>query len=286
MTIDIAFSLNQGVMVGMLAALNSVVCNTRTAEALRFNIAVPPDEAADFEAALNHYFPQSPFQWRLATFTPPQYLADYLNHKFQPQTASRQKSRYMQYARLFLGSLFPDLTKVIYLDSDVIVLEDMARLFKGTQLTPATYFAAVPHFFPAIFYFGKPLQAIQEARQFEQAFNSGLIVTDVSHWTTTTYDRMRHYMDWDISYDYKMLNLGDETLLNLMFKQYQPLDARWNRCGYGNIRPLAWLLKKPLKDIAVIHWSGGHHKPWRTANIVYGDIWRRYDLMGTPALSN
>lgn len=276
MTIDIAFSLNKGVMVGMLAALNSVVSNAADPAALRFNIAVPPAETAVFEAALQRYFPDPPFQWRLAGFTPPQYLADYLNNRFKPQSRDRQNSRYMQYARLFLGSLFPDLTKVIYLDADVIVLGDVAQLFEGTQLTPDLYFAAVPHFFPAFFYFGKPFQALGEIRQFEKTFNSGLIVTDVSHWGEATYATMRHYMDWDASYNYRMLNLGDETLLNLMFKHYLHLAPRWNRCGYGNVRPLAWLLKKDLKDVAVIHWSGGHHKPWRTPNIVYGDIWQRY----------
>jgi len=279
MTIDIAFSLNKGVMVGMLAALNSVARNTANPTALRFNIAVPPEEQTEFESALQQCFPDAPFQWRLAGFTPPQYLADYLNNRFKPQNRDRQNSRYMQYARLFLGSLFPDLTKVIYLDADVIVLGDVAQLFESTQLTSDLYFAAVPHFFPAFLYFGKPLKAWSEIRAFEKTFNSGLIVTDVSHWGEATYATMRHYMDWDASYDYRLLNLGDETLLNLMFKHYLHLDARWNRCGYGNMRPLAWLLKKDLKQVAVIHWSGGHHKPWRTPNIVYGDIWRQYAVM-------
>ncbi|NJL45747.1 MAG: hypothetical protein HC922_08565, partial [Leptolyngbyaceae cyanobacterium SM2_3_12] len=42
-------------------------------------------------------------------------------------------------------------------------------------------------------------------------------------------------------------------------------------------------LKKPLTQINVIHWSGGHHKPWKTEGIVYGEIWRRY---ATPRTSS
>jgi lipopolysaccharide biosynthesis glycosyltransferase len=73
-----------------------------------------------------------------------------------------------------------------------------------------------------------------------------------------------------------MLNRGDETLLNVMFKDYIQIDRSWNRCGYGNMQLVAKILKKPLDQINVIHWSVGHHKPWKNPAIVYGDIWQRY----------
>lgn len=34
--------------------------------------------------------------------------------------------------------------------------------------------------------------------------------------------------------------------------------------------------EKTLNQINVIHWSGGHHKPWKNPAIVYGEIWQKY----------
>jgi lipopolysaccharide biosynthesis glycosyltransferase len=276
MKVDIAFSLNSGVILGLLAAMNSIAQNAAQPERLRFSIAVPVSELTWFEKQIQGFFPNPKFEWRLGSFTPPDFLQDYLHSKFAPKTADRATSRYMQYARLFLQTVFSDLGKVIYLDADVVVLGDIATLFDSREFASDRYFAAVPHFYPAILYFGRPFKAIAEVRKFHRSFNSGLIFTDFRYWDEETYRRFRHYMAWDATYSYRMLNLGDETILNLMFKDYIPLDPSWNRCGYGNIRPAAWFLKKNLKEVNLIHWSGGHHKPWRTRNIVYGDIWRKY----------
>jgi len=276
MTYDIAFALNQGIVVALLAAMNSVVQNTAQPERLRINITVPPDEVDLFEQRIREFFPHPVFTWRVHPFTPPDFMRDYIHAKYEPMSPSRRVSRYMQYARLFLHEIFGDVTKVLYLDADVVVLGDVATLFETVEFTPSRYFAAVPHFYPAIFQFGNPLKAISEMLAFQQSFNSGVLFTDYSYWNEDTDKTLHHYLDWDAQCNHGMLNRGDETLLNVMFKNYIQLERSWNRCGYGNVRPLTWLLKRPLDQINVLHWSGGHHKPWKTHRIVYGEVWRRY----------
>jgi lipopolysaccharide biosynthesis glycosyltransferase len=273
---DVAFALNKGIVVGLLAAMNSVVSNTTQPEKLRFNITVPPEEVDFFEGKIATFFPAANFNWRVYPFTPPQFMKDYIHAKYEPMTPTRRVSRYMQYARMFLQDIFPDVAKVLYLDADVVVLGDVANLFETVQFSPDRYFAAVPHFYPAIFQFGNPLKARREMLAFNQSFNSGVLFTDYTYWNEQTDRTFHHYLDWDASCRYGMLNRGDETLLNVMFKDYIPLDHSWNRCGYGNMQLVARLLKKPLDRINVIHWSGGHHKPWKNPTIVYGDIWQRY----------
>lgn len=276
MKYDIAFALNKGIVVALLAAMNSVVKNTAQPEQLRFNITVPPDEVAFFEGQIEQFFAQPVFEWRVRPFTPPQFMADYIHGKFEPMTPTRRVSRYMQYARLFLQDIFEDVTKVLYLDADVVVLGDVATLFETVEFTPSRYFAAVPHFYPAVFQFGNPIKAIPEMRAFKQSFNSGVLFTDYTYWNEETDRILHHYLNWDAECKYGMLNRGDETLLNVMFKDYIQLDKSWNRCGYGNMGLVARLLKKPLSEINVLHWSGGHHKPWKNPKIVYGDIWQKY----------
>ncbi|PSN18648.1 lipopolysaccharide biosynthesis protein [filamentous cyanobacterium CCP5] len=276
MKLDIAFALNKGIVVALLAAMNSVVKNTARPEAIRFNITVPADEVAFFEEQISGFFQQPVFEWRVRPFHPPQFLKDYVSGKFEPMSDTRRVSRHMQYARMFLQEIFEDVTKVLYLDADVVVLGDVAELFDTVTFTPDRYFAAVPHFYPAIFQFGNPFKAIKEILAFKQSFNSGVLFTDYTYWNEETDRIFHHYLDWDAECKYGMLNRGDETLLNVMFKNYIQLDKSWNRCGYGNMRLIAWFLKKDLKDINVIHWSGGHHKPWKNRQIVYGQIWRQY----------
>lgn len=276
MTYDIAFALNKGIVVALLTAMNSVVCNTVRADNLRFNITVPPDEVAFFEEKIAAFFPNPVFAWRVYPFTPPQFMKDYIHAKYEPMTPVRRVSRYMQYARMFLNDIFPDVTKVLYLDADVVVIGDVGTLFETVQFSPGRYFAAAPHFYPAIFQFGNPFKAIKEMLAFKKSFNSGVLFTDYTYWNEET-DRIFHYyLDWDAACKYGMLNRGDETLLNVMFKDYIQLDPSWNRCGYGNMQILAKVLKKPLNQINVIHWSGGHHKPWKNPAIVYGEIWQKY----------
>jgi lipopolysaccharide biosynthesis glycosyltransferase len=203
-------------------------------------------------------------------------MADYIHAKYEPMTPTRRVSRYMQYARMFLKDIFPDVSKVLYLDADVVVIGDVATLFETVKFSPERYFAAVPHFYPAIFQFGNPFKAIKEMLAFNQSFNSGVLFTDYTYWNAKTDHIFHYYLDWDASCKYGMLNRGDETLLNVMFKDYIQLDRSWNRCGYGNMQFVAKALKKPLDQINVIHWSGGHHKPWKNPAIVYGDIWQKY----------
>lgn len=276
MKLDIAFALNKGIVVALLAAMNSVIKNTSRPAEVRFNITVPPEEVTFFEEQISGFFQQPVFEWRVRPFVPPPFMKDYIHGKFEPMSDARRVSRYMQYARMFLQDIFEDVTKVLYLDADVVVLGDVATLFDSVEFTSTQYFAAVPHFYPAIFQFGNPFKAVKEMLAFKQSFNSGVLFTDYTYWNEDTDRLFHHYLDWDASCKYGMLNRGDETLLNVMFKNYIQLDKSWNRCGYGNMRLIAWFLKKNLNTINVIHWSGGHHKPWKTRRIVYGQIWRQY----------
>jgi lipopolysaccharide biosynthesis glycosyltransferase len=280
MTVDIVFSLNIKIIVGLLAAINSVVKNATQPENLRFNIVIPMGEREQFTHQLQTTFGETAWQWRIQEFMPPPYMCDYLDKRFSPMSPDRRNSRHMLFARFYLGKAFPDLRKVIYLDADLVVLQDIAELYHSHNFTPERYFAAVPHFFPSPMYFTQPWGKRQwaEARQFKKSFNAGVQFTDLGYWNEATEKKLHGYLEWDASNNYQTFQLGDEPLFNLLFKDYIQLESKWNCCGYGNSQWVARLLKKPLSDIAVLHWSGGLYKPWQDPKIVYGDIWRQYAL--------
>jgi lipopolysaccharide biosynthesis glycosyltransferase len=278
MIIDIAFSVNKFYMCGLLTVMNSVVKNTAHPESLRFNIIIPQGELFLFESKLLAAFPESLFTVRVQEYEPLPYIEEYVQAKYRPINVDKKNAIYMLFSRLFVGDVFPDIKKTIYIDTDVIVLGDIAELYNAQEFTEQLYFAAVPNFFPAIFHFTNPFKAFEELRQIKSTFNAGVLFTDFSFWTKETYQKLRYYLNWEKQFDYQLYQLNDETLLNLMFKDYIQLDRKWNRCGYGNIRLVSWLLKRDLRDTAVIHWSGGHHKPWSSKNIPYEDVWRKYAM--------
>ena len=295
MYVDIALSLNRTLQRPLLVVINSILSNTQhkvfsegsisepaDLPPIRINVLVPVGDRKFFEnciqsAFAKDYDPES-VVFRVREFTPPNFLKVYLDSKFKEKKADRRISRYMQYARFFLKESFPDIKRVIYLDGDTLVLGDIRALFsQGDQLTSQRYLAAVPQFFPAMFYFSNPFKIWADLRKFKSSFNSGVLLTDLSFWSSQTYRLLDHYLNLDAVNNYRLYHLGDETIFNLMFKEsYIPLATRWNSCGYGQLHWIAALIRKAPEKISIIHWSGGHHKPWQSDRVIYSDIWRSY----------
>jgi len=280
MTIDIVFCLNSKVLRPMIAAMNSIVMNAAEPGKLRFHIAVPDveEEAEAIREGVAAAFPEPVFQWSTAAVRPPDWIAEYVAGRAGRRLddgALAKKA--MQYARCYLPEMFPGLGKFIYFDCDVIVRDDVVRLWEEATLREDAPFAAAPQFYTGLLYFTRPLVGLREGLSIPRPFNSGMFVTDARAWPGAVTKRIRHYLDWNAEHDYTLFALQDEPILNLVFKDYLRLSPRWNRCGYGNHPLVARLLKRPLSEMSVIHWSGGHRKPWRDRSIAYAEEWWAYD---------
>ncbi|AFY62418.1 LPS glycosyltransferase [Synechococcus sp. PCC 6312] len=282
MPIHLIFALDKSYLFGLITAVNSILQNTASPGRLFLHIITPPTEATFFESEINAYFPHPPFQFRVREYHPNPIIQDYVQRKYQPKSRKSENAIFLLYSRLFLKDIFPDLGKVIFLDTDLIVLQDIAALFDSISFTSEHYFAATPNFFPAIFHFSRPWVAISELRKFKQTFNAGVLFIDLSFWGDQNYQQLYRYLEWEAQYNYRLFQLNDETLLNLMFKDYIHLDRKWNCCGFGNYRWISWALRKPRSEIGILHWSGGHHKPWSSKNIPYAELWHAYALGKSP----
>jgi lipopolysaccharide biosynthesis glycosyltransferase len=282
--VDIAFSLNRCIAQPLLVTINSVLAHNSSPEDLHFHIVVPPGDRPFFRDLITQAFTGNAATFDIQEFTPPPFLKTYLDNKFKEKRPERVVSRYMQYARLFLQSIFPELTRIIYLDVDLIALQDIQELYNFPAPFNADQFlAAVPQNFPSFGYFSNPLTMWGEISRFKKTFNSGVLLTDLRFWNQGVYDRLQGYFDLDARHGYRLFELGDETVLNLIFKEcYIPLPRAWNCCGYGNHPWVTrWMERSPL-GMKIIHWSGGHQKPWHGAPVIFSDLWRSY----TPKLNN
>ena len=280
MNVEVVFSLNKKIWLSLIVAMNSIVSNATNPDAIRFNVLVPPGEEQLFKEKIRTALPRLTAQWQVRSYLPPAFLREYLDNRFKEKTEDRKNSRYIQYSRFFFKDAFDDLERMIYLDTDLIVLGDIAELYAYTKdLDKHCYFGSIPHFYPCIFYFRNLFKMRKEIPKFNQTFNAGVWFTNLSYWNEATYERLTYYLNLDAQSNYKLYTLGDEPIFNLMFKDYLQADKNWNRCGYGTHPAITNLLlaagENFLSQAKLIHWSGPF-KPWSSPNIRFANLWRTY----------
>lgn len=150
------------------------------------------------------------------------------------------------YARYFFADLFPDLSRCIYLDSDLIVLRDLAEVMHmdlGDKVM-----AAVPDL-------GVRLEDANPAARLGIAdnkayFNAGFLVIDLEFWRESGMTDQIVQLSLDKK---DILHSQDQDALNVMFEgRTMLLNPIWNTSQYEKEDPI---------DGRIIHLIGGV-KPW------------------------
>jgi lipopolysaccharide biosynthesis glycosyltransferase len=186
---------------------------------------------------------------------------------------------YATYFRLLIPSSLPNLAKIIYIDIDTLVRQDLEGLWNFD--VGENYIAAVPD------YYG----IIEERKKYEQAhlpdmdfyINAGVLLMNL--------ERMRQD-----SIEQKCLakvgdkNLyDDQVILNFIcYPKIAFLPCKWNVLpgnvvGYrGHIRRYDILyspgeLNDAWANPAIFHW-GGPGKPWKYYDVPLAHEWFRYYL--------
>jgi lipopolysaccharide biosynthesis glycosyltransferase len=168
---------------------------------------------------------------------------------------------YMAYARLLMGSLI-HAPKVIYIDSDMVVLRDLSKIW---DLNMQGSCALVCH--------DKKIKRIvddcpiklPDNESEKPYFNSGLLVIDLNLWRTGGYEKKS--LDFSKSYH---CELHDQTVLNYILKNNITfLEQEWN-----------WPYPDVIRHGEIQRWNyhfSDKQKPW----LYYGSnikhkIWRYY----------
>jgi lipopolysaccharide biosynthesis glycosyltransferase len=155
------------------------------------------------------------------------------------------------YARLLIDRLVgPDVDRVLYLDCDVLVWDDVATLFE-TDLG-AYPIAAVRDTLGAFIARGRDLRV--NADLFDTAdsyFNAGVVLIDVARWREADIvGRMEQFLAQGVM----QRIYYDQDLLNLVFKnRWLALPWRWNTIDARHSHESV--------DAAILHYTG-KTKPW------------------------
>ena len=159
------------------------------------------------------------------------------------------------YYRLILPDLLPDLEKIIYLDCDLAVLDDLGKLY-DEPFNDTLCMAVVT----------KIKESHIEKLGILPAdyFNSGVRVFSPAEWKRRYYiDKFKECFE---NYS-KLLRYPDQDILNIVFRDnIRILHPRWNiiTSTYRN-EPVSRYstdeVKEALRSPGIAHYTG-NHKPW------------------------
>lgn len=193
----------------------------------------------------------------------------------------------LNYARIYMADILPgDVKRVIYLDSDIIVVDDIAKLW-GVALGGGKVLAAPEYchanftsYFTEAFWSDRVLAGAFEGRR-ACYFNTGVMVVDVDLWRRGGYTRKVE--EWmAVQKQKRIYQLGSLPPILLVFAgNIKGVNHRWNQHGLGGDNVEGRCRGLHPGPISLLHWSG-KGKPWlrldsrRPCTIDY--LWAPYDL--------
>lgn len=194
----------------------------------------------------------------------PDFNITFLNARDYQQYINPPQKTYLYYVRCLAPRIFPNLEKILYLDTDVVAINVGIEQLWDTKVD-TKYVAAVTDI---EIQYNTPFQ-MKNVGKTDNYFNSGVMLLNLK--------RMREN-DIDTKLEEYLLNwpkelkcvLYDQTLLNYVFgDEVKIISSKWNNSilslvykderAYQNYYGTQNLIKK-IEDAVLIHMKGP--KPW------------------------
>lgn len=169
------------------------------------------------------------------------------------------------YFRLFIASLYTQYNKAIYLDSDIVVLRDVAELYNiniGENLV-----GAVPDdIIQKNEVFQEYVEKVVGVSTYKNYFNAGVLVMNLEELRNYRFEEKFVYLLGTVKY----AAIQDQDYLNRICKgRVKLIDFGWN------IMPSASAKEIEEENIKLIHYNY-QYKPWHYDNILYGKYFWDY----------
>lgn len=185
-------------------------------------------------------------------------LDDFLNPAKRFDRRDSINTMHSNFARFVLDVLFPNLTKVMYIDVDTMVLCDAYSLINGVLNNNEYALAAVPR------YDKKDGQIIQGLTKkgaelvggdIPVSFNAGMFVANLDNWRVQGLtNTIRNITLWNKRET--LYNYGSQPPLNIAIKdRFEQLPKSWNVKVHKT---------RPGMEMCLMHWTGPA-KPWNNS---------------------
>ena len=255
--------------------IRSILKNTQSANQMTFHIFTPTEGEALARAVLACYFPKNvDAEIRLHTLQ-----ANQLSNEHTILSSSDQRlSNPLNFARFRLPDLLPEVSKVLYMDIDILVIGDIAKLFRSHLCHNSRKSIAVAKreatTLGRMLDFGHPVIRRLKLDQSSRVFNAGFMLINLEAWRY--YSTSKTIEQWiRVNEEAHIYSHGTQPPLLLTFpspSMYETFDSSWNVDGLG------WRLLSvyELQRARILHWTGPR-KPWQK-NGRYKELWHTYEV--------
>ena len=276
--VHIAITLDVEYLRGSIAAVHSVLQHALCPESVFFHFLVSEN---GLEEVVRSAFPQLRFK---VYFFDPEKVKGLIS-----SSVRQALEQPLNYARNYLDEILePCVNRVIYLDSDLVVVDDIAKLWrtelgKGTVGAPEYCHANFTKYFTDKFWADPRLSSTFNGRK-PCYFNTGVMVIDLERWRRGGYTRrIQRWMEIQRK-DGRIYELGSLPPFLLVFAGHvAPIDHRWNQHGLGGDNVKGSCRDLHAGPVSLLHWSGSG-KPWIRLDsnraCPLDALWAPYDLHG------
>ena len=172
--------------------------------------------------------------------------------------------------RLKLATLLPEFDKVIFLDSDVLIMSSLEELW---NLNLEKYHIAAVQNPDYKFQYN---YTINDAQKFPtKRYNTGVMVVNLSKWRND--DSETTIRDAFIWYTSKYSNWSDQQALNIAFKDsILELDANYNLgilAYVNNLYDDITVFENAIRNVKILHYYGAFERPWLCPSVYGGAEW-------------
>ena len=167
------------------------------------------------------------------------------------------------YYRIFIPSLFPQYEKVIYIDCDIVLIDDLAKLYNvelGKNIVVAVHEEAMSSFDC----FGNYSEEFLGVPRMEY-FNSGLLVINTAEYRKEQVETK--FINLMLAHKFEVA--PDQDYLNVILKDRVKLvDVGWNKT------PIPDKIF-PDKNVSLVHYKL-NFKPWHYKGVRYEEYFWKY----------
>lgn len=190
-------------------------------------------------------------------------LNDYIE-KIKDKLYTRDYYSKTTYFRLFIPNLYPEYNKALYLDSDIILLKDVAELFNidlGNNLVGG----APDDVIQTTEIFQEYAEKVVGVANYRNYFNAGVLLMNLSELRKYKFQEKFLYVLGTIKFSVAQ----DQDYLNRLCKgRVTLIDKNWNRMPISNEYV-------DEKDLKLIHYNL-ESKPWHFDDILYKEYFWQY----------
>ncbi|KAG0496454.1 hypothetical protein HPP92_001145 [Vanilla planifolia] len=281
--VHIAITLDEDYLRGSVAAVHSVLRHALCPENVFFHFLLYDNS---LESVIHTSFPALRFK---AYFFNPDKVRGLIS------TSVRLALEHpLNYARNYLADMLdPCVRRVIYLDSDLVVVDDVGKLWRtdlrGRSVGAPEYrHANFTKYFTERFWLDPKLAGTFTGRK-ACYFNTGVMVIDLERWRLFGHTRqIERWMEVQKAGSNdgggRIYELGSLPPFLLVFAgNVASIDQRWNQHGLGGDNVIGSCRDLHPGPVSLLHWSGSG-KPWIRLDAnrccPLDALWAPYDLYG------